>query len=145
MACKRQKLPTVEQLVEKTSDRIKHVDKTDELFEEVDSELKYGSFLDNEGYPTDEFLKFIRDYTHETMPILDFIEIISHHWYFGDWGFKLSRKYNGIRKLELHTGGWSGNESIIEAIKGNFWLTHFQMRYVQWRTGGHYYFEIRVL
>lgn len=100
--------------------------------------------LDNEGYPIDEFLKFIKYYTPERMPILNFIEILCDGWYFGDWGYKLHRKYAGKRKFELHTGGWSGNEATIEAVLSNIYLTHFTMRYVKWFTGGHYYFEIYV-
>lgn len=101
--------------------------------------------LDDEGYPTDEYLKFIRDYKHDTMPILELVNIIQEGWYFGDWGFKLGRKYKGIRKLELHTGGWSGNESTINEIINNIWLTYFEMKYVEWHTGGHYYFKIHVV
>ena len=99
--------------------------------------------LDNDGYPTEEYIKFIKDYTSETMPIINFVlGVLQDGWYFGDWGFKLKRKYRGIRKLELHTGGWSGNEEIIYAIKSNLWLTDFKMKYVKWYTGGHFYFEI---
>ena len=98
--------------------------------------------LDKDGYPTDEFLDFIRNYTHETMHILNFIEILCEGWYHGDWGYKLHRKYAGKRKFELHTGGWSGNEDTISALISNIWLTHFKMKYVRWETGGHYYFEI---
>jgi hypothetical protein len=100
--------------------------------------------LDDEGYPTEEFLNFIRIYNGKTIPILDFVEILSDGWHHRDWGFILHRKYKGIIKLELHTGGWSGNEETIEVIKSNMYLTHFAMKYVKWHTGGHYYFEIKV-
>ena len=100
--------------------------------------------LDGAGYPTDEFLDFIRNYTPETMPILDFVEILCNGWYFGDWGYKLHRKYGGKRKFELHTGGWSGNEDTIAAVLSNFYLTHHIMQYVKWLIGGHYYFEINI-
>jgi len=100
------------------------------------------TLLDINGYPTEEYLQFIRDYTPELMPIMDFVAILQHGWYFDDWGFRLHRKYAGKRKLELHTGGWSGNEEIISAIKSNIYLTHFSMQYVKWYTGGHFYFEI---
>ncbi len=100
------------------------------------------NLLDEEGYPTDEWLEFIRNYTPDKMPILVFIDTLADGWHFGDWGFRLYRRYRGRRRLELHTGGWSGNEEIIEAIKGNMYLTHFKMRHVKWRIGGHYYFEI---
>ena len=102
------------------------------------------TLLDEEGYPTEEYLQFIRDYTNETMPIMDFVEILQDGWHFSDWGFKLHRKYAGKRKLELHTGGWSGNEEIISAIVNNVYLTSFKMKYKKWHTGGHYYFEITI-
>ena len=100
--------------------------------------------LDDDGYPTDEYLKFIEEYTPDKMPIMDFVSILGDNWYFDDWGFRLKRKYMGVRKLELHTGGWSGNEDIIGAIKSNIYLTHFSMKYVKWHTGGHFYFEITI-
>jgi hypothetical protein len=99
--------------------------------------------LDDEGYPTDEFLQFIAEYKWDVMPIMDFVNVLQDGWYFGDWGFKLSRKYKGIRKLQLHTGGWSGNETTINAILSNIYLTHYLMRYVEWNMGGHYSFEIK--
>ena len=67
--------------------------------------------LDNEGYPTEPFLKFIREYHPDQLEILHFLNFLEDGWYFRDWGFKLHRKYRGIRKLELHTGGWSGKSS----------------------------------
>ena len=106
--------------------------------------MKPTELLDFDGYPTDEFLQFIRDYTPDKMPILVFIDILAEGWYFGDWGFRLRRIYKGKRKLELHTGGWSGNEETIEAVLSNVYLTHFTMSYEKWYTGGHYYFEIRI-
>ncbi len=111
----------------------------------MENEIKIPyTLLDVDGYPTEEYLTFIREFTHETMPVIDFVDIMQDGWYHGDWGFKLGRVYKGIRKLELHTGGWSGNEEVIAAITSNIWLTALKMKYVKWLTGGHYYFEIRV-
>ena len=100
--------------------------------------------LDNEGYPTEEWLEYLRTYRpDDSLPTLSFVQnVLANGWWMSDWGFKLHRKYRGKRKLELHTGGWSGNEEVIAAIKQNIWLTHFKMRYVKWHTGGHYYFEV---
>lgn len=102
------------------------------------------AMLDTDGYPLEQSLEFIRKYKpDETLPILDFVEnILRDIWWQPKWGFLLHRKYKGKRKLQLHTGGWSGNEEVIAAIKSNISLTHFHMKYVAWRTGGHYYFEI---
>lgn len=101
--------------------------------------------LDADGYPTPEWLKYISDYTDKVMPIMQFVQcVLIDGWHFSEWGFRLHRTRNGIRKLELHTGGWSGNEETIMAILGNIYLTHFKMQYVKWTRGGHYYFEIKV-
>lgn len=110
------------------------------------SKLPSGSLLDLEGYPTDEWLNFIRNYKpDESLPLLYFVEnVLVDGWWMPERGFKLHKKYRGKRKLELHTGGWSGNEDTIAAIKCNTWLTHFQMRYVMWKAGGHHYFELKV-
>jgi len=94
------------------------------------------------GYPTEKFLSFIRNYTPKVMPIFDFLIILKNEWYASNWGFKMHNKYDKKRKLELHTGGWSGNEELIQAIKANPYLTSFTMKYVSWKTGGHFYFEI---
>lgn len=97
--------------------------------------------LDNEGYPTEEYLDAIADFNMND-DIMEFIDILKEGWWMPDWGFKLHRKYRGKVKLELHTGGWSGNEEIIREIIDNMYLTYFKMRYVKWTAGGHYYFEI---
>lgn len=100
--------------------------------------------LDANGYPTEEWLQFIENYQPDDgLPLIRFIsEILPKGWYMAEWGFVLHRKYKGIRKLELHTGGWGGNELVISAIKSNKQLTHFKMRLVKWKAGGHYYFEL---
>jgi hypothetical protein len=97
--------------------------------------------IDSKGFPTEESLLFLREYKTE-QPFKDIIELIRYLWHYADWGFVLHRKYKGKQKLELHTGGWSGNEEIIQAILSNIYLTHFHMKYYMWKTGGHYYFEI---
>ena len=99
--------------------------------------------LDEEGYPTEEYIAFVKGYNNQTMLIMEFVEdVLQDGWYFGDWAFKLFRKYKGKRKLLLSTGGWSGNEEIIDAILGNVYLTHSKMKYIGWKRGGHYTFEI---
>jgi len=102
--------------------------------------------LDSGGYPTKEWLAFLKSYQpDESLPIEYFIEnVLADGWWAASWGFTFHRKYKGIRKLELHTGGWSGNEEIIDIIKSNMWLTHFSMRYIKWTVGGHYYFRVTV-
>jgi hypothetical protein len=109
---------------------------------EVESIMIPEILLDENGYPTDEWLDFIKDYKPEVMPIMDFLKLLERGWYLSNWGFRLHKKYKGIRKLELHTGGWSGNEITINVILDNIFLKWLHMKYYQWNVGGHYYFEI---
>ncbi len=66
---------------------------------------------------------------------IDLLAYVRKLWHIPDWGWK-----EHGRKFELSTGGWSDNESIIEALQGNvmFWM----VCWVSSRRGGHYVFEI---
>lgn len=55
------------------------------------------------------------------------------------WGVERIHK-SPVINLELHTGGWSGNEVIISALLQN--RMFITMWYKKWERGGHYYFEI---
>ncbi len=88
-------------------------------------------------YPSEQILRFIRRYDTLKTPIEDLRDFVIQSWWMPEWGTKV----NG-RKFELHTGGWSGNESLIAALekssKGMFWY----MCWVMSKRGGHYWFEI---
>ena len=86
-------------------------------------------------YPTDQELRFIRRYDITKEPTEDLFAFIQQTWHWSDWG--TTRKG---RRLYLHTGGWSGNESIIAAMEKNemFWY----LTWVESRRGGHYIFEV---
>ena len=43
-------------------------------------------------------------------------------------------------RFELHTGGWSGNEEIMSALRSSmFWILYWMKS----ERGGHYYFTVR--
>ncbi len=99
--------------------------------------------MDNEGYPEQEELDLIENWDYKDfLGLLDYLE---ERWAYADFGFKRYWSTDDIQnmpiiKLELHTAGWSGNESLIEALLSN---KMFKMLwYTQWRRGGHFYFEI---
>lgn len=97
--------------------------------------------IDGDGYPTDEFIKWIENYdTIKNDPFI-FIQIILDNWYHGDHGWKIQRKYRGEWKVLISTCGWSGNEDMMMALKGNFvfWMSH----YFSHQRGGHYIFKFR--
>jgi len=93
-------------------------------------------------YPTEEELERIENWDH-TLPVMKLLDDIESLWHWSEWGFKKYWGFNSLRrrvlKVELHTGGWSGNEEIIGALqKTVFWNLYWEKSI----RGGHYYFEI---
>lgn len=98
--------------------------------------------LDDEGYPTEEALLAIEQWDlNQVHYLIDFIEEL---WAYKEFGFlkKWGLDYlkNRVLFLELHTAGWSGNESIIHALQKN--KGFFGFWWVMSKRGGHYWFEI---
>ena len=90
--------------------------------------------FDSDGYPTDATLDAIEHWNIQNLDhCKDLIDFCIEAW-----------EYDTQRSANLYifnTGGWSGNESIIDAMKKNyvFWL-------FAWKTstrGGHFEFELR--
>jgi hypothetical protein len=110
----------------------------------------YPKVLLEEGYPTQEALDYLQNwwfgykdgelYQGEFCEpsknnILALTIYLKKLWNFGDWGFVLDESG---KKLELHTGGWSGNEEIIPYLE----MTWFHKLYwASSRKGGHYYYD----
>lgn len=84
-----------------------------------------------DGYPADEELKAIREWDkHDPRGWLEYCQGI---WWAADWGWP---EVEG----EVSTGGWSGNEDIIDAMQDNamLWLQTWEST----RRGGHYTFRL---
>lgn len=117
-----------------------------------EEELELSSFpypeklMDEDGYPTQEALDYIKNwgygfvdgkfllgqyYKNESMD--DLIDYIKSIWCYND-GIVYE---DGL--LEIHTLGWSGNEEIIPYLE-NTMLWGFRFRASQ--AGGHYYFRV---
>jgi hypothetical protein len=114
---------------------------------------------DANGYPTDEELKFIEEFkftfndkgrVNNVQELMDYIYDI---WWSPDWGWKdeiidadlipdKDVPPVKIKRLHISTGGWSGNEDIINALENNQWFYRFFWK--QSERGGHYSFEWRV-
>ena len=99
------------------------------------------SYLDDEGYPTDELLDWIKDYDIIESGLEPLLEIIEDTWNWPDWGIVRKRAYDGKFSYEMHTGGWSGNESIMQSLRSNM---YFYMWWVKSTAGGHHYFRFPV-
>ena len=89
--------------------------------------------FDSDGYPTDETLEIIKNWDHNNFKGL--MRYCHKAWRYEEYFTELNEFY------DVHTGGWSGNESIINALQENvmFWA----MCWEQSRRGGHYIFKIR--
>jgi len=93
---------------------------------------------DEDGYPTEEFLDSIRNWSWKN----SFVDLMAHikpYWKYSDFGYWTQ---DGDT-YSISTGGWSGNEDIIRALKENgiFW----SICWYSSRRGGHYEFEIKEL
>jgi len=87
-----------------------------------------------DDYPTDDDLAKITEW--DAADPLGLVEYLRGLWTYPEY-FKTSGKR--VIRLELHTGGWSGNEDIITALgKTIFWSIFWEKS----KRGGHYYFKI---
>jgi hypothetical protein len=90
-------------------------------------------------YPTDEELARIRTWEFNEPDsfeaFMEFVKSVGEYWPDESFGWKQTG-----RIYHVSTGGWSGNESILEAMQENwkFWTVCWQ----EHRRGGHYIFEL---
>ena len=105
--------------------------------------------FDVDGYPTEEALNYIRNWGSEkneeknelvfgkffsSSNTSELIEYVKSLWNYGDYAYK---EEDGL--FELHTFGWSGNESIVYELKNTIlWMMKLRVH----QTGGHYYFKL---
>lgn len=74
--------------------------------------------FDRDGYPTDETLDAIEAFPIKVDDPSSFLKFVREAW--SDYGsIKEEWRGNGTLQVEFVTGGWSGNESIMYAIKSN--------------------------
>lgn len=88
--------------------------------------------LDEEGYPTEEFLEAIKKFDSIEKDIFEFIK---PYWKYANQGYWTQE----VDSYHLSTGGWSGNEEIIRALQDNFifWSIWWQSS----TRGGHFVFK----
>jgi len=90
--------------------------------------------LDVNGYPTDGTLE-----KNRTWPLQDFKGLLT---FVGELWHNIEYWKISGREVEAHTGGWSGNESLIMALEKNrmFWSCCWQSS----KRDGYYKFELPV-
>lgn len=113
-----------------------HIMKQHEIFE--------ADLIDENGEPTEEWLNFLRTWDADTGVTIQqiFTDLLTDGLWNPDWCLVIKKPYKGERKIEIHTGGMSSNEQVVDAILENFWLRHLS-GYYMWKIGGHHYFKIK--
>lgn len=90
--------------------------------------------LDEDGYPTEEVLKFISEFK-DYDSINELFEFIRDNlwWHPDSPGKWINFRHCGrVLRYRMATGGWSGNESIIQALKDNFIIFPARIPYPLW-------------
>jgi hypothetical protein len=105
--------------------------------------------MDEDGYPSEETLERIRTWEIKgDASVTALMEFVHSLWAYESWGWhkekRRIRPWPGaqlVRRYRISTAGWSGNESLIDAMETNqvFWM----MSWYSIRRGGHYEFHIR--
>jgi len=93
--------------------------------------------LDSSGYPTEEWLQYIEYYIIQSKAdCKKLLDEIKPYWLYSEIEYwkETDNEYH------LSTGGWSGNEIIIEVLMEN--ILFWQVSWVQTRRGGHYIFDV---
>lgn len=98
-------------------------------------------WLDSDGYPTDGALDKISKWDYSDIPGL--FKFIYDIWWMPEFGWRETTHDDGTQQYSLSTGGWSGNESILRALKDNsmIWL----ITWYSSRRGGHHVFLVKEL
>ena len=98
--------------------------------------------FDKDGYPTIDTLNKIKTWNinnkDDCTNLLDFIR---KAWKYQNY-IEVSVNYidKKYTKYELSTGGWAGNEDLIDAMSSN--LVFWNLTWYSSRRGGHYEFRV---
>jgi hypothetical protein len=95
-----------------------------------------------DGYPTKADLRRIKSYKSQD-EALELCKYMQERWRWDNYfTIKKGRTCFGhpCMKVEMHTGGWSGHEEMIDTLM----KTPFHYLQTKWEVGGHFYFEIPI-
>ena len=112
--------------------------------------IEHNEMLDEDGYPTDAALDVIRLWHYSDAR--GWFKFIEGLWHFRnlawkekdeahDWQDHYQYKDKIVHRYYISTCGWSGNESIIHAMKANHMM--WTWNWLQSRRGGHHIFELK--
>ena len=95
--------------------------------------------LDRDNYPDEASLKQIMEWDTLKDGVEGLLNLVEENTNWADR--QIERRGKRVIYYEYHTGGWSGNEDVIESLHHNFlfWSVFWQKT----TRGGHYYFKIK--
>lgn len=94
--------------------------------------------LDQQNYPDPKSLKQIEKWDVLKQGVPDLLDLIKENTNWFDWSISIKGKK--VIRFEYHTGGWSGNEDVIDALRRN--ILFFRLFWQKSERGGHHYFRI---
>ena len=74
--------------------------------------------LDENNYPDEASLKVIKEWDILTQGVRDVLDLVRENTNWADRQIEIRGKR--VLYFEYHTGGWSGNEDVIDALHHNF-------------------------
>ena len=95
--------------------------------------------LDKDNYPDEKSLEEIKNWDVLTKGVDGLLDLVEENTNWADR--QIGRTGKNVIRYEYHTGGWSGNEDVIHAMKMNFLF--WSLSWMKSTRGGHYYFKIK--
>lgn len=96
--------------------------------------------LDKDGYPDEQDLIKIKEWDLLKQGVDGLLDLVEENTNWADR--QIERTGKRVIRYVYHTGGWSGNEDVIEALRLNFMF--WSMYWLKTTRGGHYYFKIKI-
>ena len=99
--------------------------------------------FDEDGYPTDETLYAITKWPHED-GYYELMVFVSGTWHWPDFMYVNPIKNifgEPVWEYTMITGGWSGNEDIVAALRNN--PLFYAMCWRESHRGGKHVFEVK--
>ena len=94
--------------------------------------------LDADNYPDEASLKQIREYDLLEQPFSGLLQLLWENTNWADRQIFMRGKH--VIHLTYSTGGWSGNENVVDALRAN--ILFWGLCWERTDAGGHYYFRI---
>lgn len=95
--------------------------------------------LDESNYPDKKSLDEIKNWDVLTLGVEGLLDLIEENTNWADR--QIERGGKNVIRYVYHTGGWSGNEDVIGAMRHNFLF--WSLSWIKSTVGGHFYFKIR--